>query len=146
MLRSAIWTFIAILAPEVLLADAMTSYADVVLARRKLDVQGRTRLSKKHLAFAEMGGFVIRCKHSDLVYRTETSDTTSREAKQDFFLTAASLCFAVKAGWVDKSLPTKADITDKSKSDLFAIILSVAQLLYFLLRIIIRKVHRLPLS
>ena len=127
-LRKAKWMVVAVIVPEMLMAEA---FAQRVAARKSVRVM--TALGHKwtmqHAFFLNMGGIWLKPRESS-----------------PFPINAAQLSYLVADGNMQLPSISKKEIEDKSKADKFAKIIACGQILWLVLQCIGRAIQHLPIT
>jgi hypothetical protein len=135
-----------ILAPEFLLAKSLVDLraVDSTIAKfRKFAAEDGVPWTRVHSHFANMGGFVFRVGGDT----TERNDTPSVSYSNPYHLVASNILALREAGLLTK-LPsiTQEEIRDKSKSDGLIRAITVVQIVWMMVQIIVRASRNLTIS
>jgi len=135
-----------ILAPELLLGKSLADLraVDSTIAKfRKFAAEDGVPWTRVHSHFANMGGFVFRVGGDT----TEPSDAPSVSYPNPYHLVASNILALREAGLLTK-LPsiTQEEINDKSKSDGLIRAITVVQIVWMMVQIIVRASRNLTIS
>lgn len=144
LLTSVKWTIITILGPEYLLAKSWTELRNakrqLQLLRSSLPRRNNT-WSLTHMLFADMGGFVLRYRNGDShAGPSPEEETTAIKAELNgtdpmpssiWHLDAYTLLRAIQENLLPSTIMPAEEIFDRSKSDLFTKVITVCQIMYF---------------
>ena len=140
------WMLLTVLAPELLLALSLADIraVDSTIAKfRKFAAEDGVPWTRVHSHFANMGGFVFRVGGDT----TEPSDAPSVSYSNPYHLVASDILALREAGLLTK-LPsiTQEEISDKSKSDGLIRAITVVQIIWMMVQIIVRASRNLTIS
>lgn len=135
-----------VLAPEFLLAKSVADLRaiDSTMAKfRKFAAEDGVPWTRVHSHFANMGGFVLRVGGDT----TEPNDASSMSYSNPYHLDASNILALREAGLLTK-LPsiTQEEISDKSKSDGLIRAITVVQIVWMMVQIIVRASRNLTIS
>lgn len=135
-----------VLAPEFLLAKSVADLraVDSTIAKfRKFAAEDGVPWTRVHSHFANMGGFVFRVGGDT----TEPSDAPSVSYSNPYHLVASNILALREASLLTK-LPsiTQEEISDKSKSDGLIRAITVIQIVWMMVQIIVRASRNLTIS
>lgn len=147
---SAKWTAITLLAPEVYTTSALEGFLDARTTLKELaslpaDSCPDPEWSLVHAFHINMGGFAIRTAVRSNPHEPGKQETRSLET-----LKASCMVELLRCKYDDDgptvTMPTKAEIQDRSKRDMFAKIIVTIQILYFCASCLTRAIRHLPLT
>lgn len=133
------WTLITMVAPEIILAKTTMDFFKAKRAlnglRKHREASRFRRWTLAHMMYGNMGGFV---------YTTQVAPGWTPPTCQ---LTADDIRHAVCQGRLPDDPPiSKAHIMGKSKSDIFAKVVTIGQLLYFCTELVVRAARKLAVT
>jgi hypothetical protein len=117
---------LAIIGPEFVLSFAIGQWASARRSKKEFD---KPEWTMRHAFFADMGGFVLQPRES-----------------APFSINAKQLHWLVTNGYMPIPAIQDSDISDKSKADGFAKIVTIFQVSWFLLQILGRAVQKLAIT
>lgn len=126
MLRKLRWMLLAIIGPKFLLSFAIGQWAS---AKRSIKDFDDPNWTMRHSFFADMGGFVLQARDS-----------------VSFPVNAKQLHWLVVHGYTTVPSVKHSDISNKSKADGFAKIITIIQVSWFIIATISRGVERLAIT
>jgi hypothetical protein len=140
------WMLFTVLAPEFLLAKSLADLrvVDSTIAKlRKFAAEDGVPWTRVHSQFANMGGFVLRVGGDT----TEPNDAPPMSYSNPYHLVASNILALREAGLLTK-LPsiTQEEINDKSKSDGLIRAITVVQIVWMMVQIIVRASRNLTIS
>jgi hypothetical protein len=140
------WMLFTVLAPEFLLAKSLADLrvVDSTIAKlRKFAAEDGVPWTRVHSQFANMGGFVLRVGGNT----TEPNDAPPMSYSNPYHLVASNILALREAGLLTK-LPsiTQEEINDKSKSDGLIRAITVVQIVWMMVQIIVRASRNLTIS
>lgn len=145
---SAMWTAITVLAPEVYTITAFEDFNNAKVILKRLSSLPNAFPDPKptlvHAHHINMGGFAIRIATQP---SPKDAGPQQRPDSSLIALQGSSVIDLLKdRSWTKPTLPSKAEILDKSKSDVLAKAIVTVQVLYFCASCVTRAARHLPLS
>lgn len=140
------WSLLTIILPEIYFVMAIDDFISARIIHKELlalpeTLQPEGAWKRLHAAYAYMGGFAVRYDTASL-----PDDPKDPARGKVAHLAAGSFLKLLKHSGLPANVPTEADITDKSKSDMFARAITLLQIASFILGLIARAHYRLPTS
>jgi hypothetical protein len=129
VVRKLRWVMMAILAPDLVTLSSAAQWKSATDSVQHMHDLGHKTWTLEHAFFADSGGFWL-----------ESSDYPA------FPITAASIRYLVKEGYLEYPSITREEIWDKSKADKFAKGFALIQSGWLVLQTITRASLRLPIS
>ncbi|KAK6339321.1 hypothetical protein TWF718_008742 [Orbilia javanica] len=128
--RRLFWMGLAIAGPEFVLTYASGQYGTAYASKKLFHQQGYTEWTLRHGFFADMGGFVLQAE----------------DFKRPFPATGRQLNWLITHGHLDYPNTTTREISDKSKQDTIAKVITCLQIGYIILQCIGRTAQGLVIT